>query len=107
MVKNVGLFEDMKVRMLNGTHSPLAPLAYLGYLGRVDEQGNPIEVKDPMAAKLRALSDAEASPAAKVANLLSVDEVISSNLAAQLQFGLGNRGDAINSSSQNPPEPPI
>lgn len=66
-------------------HLILAVAAWMRYVSGVDERGNPIEVKDPMAAKLRALSDAETSPSAKVANLLSVDEIFSRDLADQLQ----------------------
>jgi fructuronate reductase len=40
------------------------------YVGGTDEAGRPIEVKDPLAARLRALSDGAPTPAAKVAALL-------------------------------------
>jgi fructuronate reductase len=63
----------------------LAVAAWMRYVGGVDERGNPIEVKDPMALKLRALSDAETLPSKKVANLLSVDQIFSRDLADQLQ----------------------
>lgn len=63
----------------------LAVAAWMRYVSGVDERGNPIEVKDPMALKLRALSDAETLSSAKVANLLSVDEIFSRDLADQIQ----------------------
>jgi len=63
----------------------LAVAAWMRYVGGVDESSDLIEVKDPMAEKLRALSDAETLPSAKVANLLSVDEIFSRKLAKQLQ----------------------
>ncbi len=62
----------------------LAVAAWMRYVGGVDEAGNPIEVKDPLATRLRALSDAARTPAEKIASLLAVAEVFPPALAAKL-----------------------
>ncbi|MCY0096320.1 mannitol dehydrogenase family protein [Hoeflea ulvae] len=62
----------------------LAVAAWMRYVGGVDEKGQSIEVKDPLAGRLRGLSDAAETPAEKVAALLSVREIFSAELAAQL-----------------------
>lgn len=66
----------------------LAVAAWMRYVGGVDEKGAPIEVKDPLAARLRTLSDGAQTPEAKVAALLSLREVFPESLAAQLQAPL-------------------
>ncbi|KEO51344.1 hypothetical protein DT23_08655, partial [Thioclava indica] len=58
--------------------------AWMRYVGGVDEAGQPIEVKDPLAAELRALSDSAPDPAGKVAALLSQRAVFPAALAAVL-----------------------
>jgi fructuronate reductase len=63
----------------------LAVAAWMRYVGGVDEQGRAIEVKDPMAARLRAVSDAATTPAEKVAALLAVAEIFPLALAVQLR----------------------
>lgn len=63
----------------------LALAAWMRYVGGVDEAGNPIEVKDPLATRLRAISDAADTPAEKVAAFLALTEVFPAALAAQLQ----------------------
>ncbi|WP_097069576.1 mannitol dehydrogenase family protein [Rhodobacter maris] len=70
-----------------GRHAPglqLAVAAWMRYVGGVDEKGAPIEVKDPLAARLKALSDSAESPEGKVAALLSLREVFSEEMAAAL-----------------------
>ncbi|SEN48018.1 fructuronate reductase [Pseudorhodobacter antarcticus] len=63
----------------------LAVAAWMRYVGGVDEQGRTIEVKDPMAARLRAVSDAATTPAEKVVALLAVAEIFPLALAVQLR----------------------
>ena len=63
----------------------LAIAAWMRYAGGVDEAGAPIEVKDPLAGRLRALSDSAGDPAGKVAALLSLRAVFSAEMTAQLQ----------------------
>jgi len=66
----------------------LAVAGWMRYVGGVDEGGTPIEVKDPMAARLRAVSDAAATPAQKVAALLGVTEIFPPTLAHAMQAPL-------------------
>lgn len=54
-------------------------------MGGVDEAGRPIEVKDPLAPKLRFVSDSAHAPANKVAALLAVEDVFHPDLADQLR----------------------
>lgn len=63
----------------------LAVAAWMRYVGGVDEVGNPIEVKDPLAFRLRALSNAAKTPADTVAALLAVTEVFPPALSAKLR----------------------
>ncbi|WP_221932017.1 mannitol dehydrogenase family protein [Paracoccus sp. M683] len=72
-----------------GRDSPglwLAVAAWMRYVGGLGEAGQPIDVRDPLAAKLRALSDAADTPADKVAALLSVREVFPEKLAERLRL---------------------
>ncbi len=64
----------------------LAVAAWMRYVGGVDESGNPIDVQDPLAEMLRAISDDHAG--AEVARaLLNVREIFSAELAGQLEPG--------------------
>jgi fructuronate reductase len=64
----------------------LAVAAWMRYVGGTDEAGAAIEVRDPLAARLRALSDAAADPSGKVAALLGLREVFPERLAADPRF---------------------
>ena len=57
---------------------------WMRYVGGVDERGQAIDVRDPLAARLRELSDGAADDAARVAALLSVREVFPEALARRL-----------------------
>ena len=63
----------------------LAVAAWMYYVGGIDQTGQPIDVKDPMAEKLRAISDASTTPADKVAALLSLSEIFPAELAENLK----------------------
>ncbi len=63
----------------------LAVAAWMRYVGGVDEAGRPIEVKDPLADRLRALSEGADTPEGKVRALLSVREVFDPEIAAALE----------------------
>ena len=63
----------------------LAVVAWMYYVGGIDQTGQPIDVKDPMAEKLRAISDASTTPADKVAALLSLSEIFPIELAENLK----------------------
>ena len=74
-----------------GRSSPglmLAVAAWMRYAGGVDETGQPIDVRDPLAARLKTLSDSAGDPAGKVAALLSVQDIFPADLAARLQVPL-------------------
>ena len=51
------------------------------YVGGIDETGAAIDVRDPLADRLRVLSDGAADPSGKVAALLGVREVFPAELA--------------------------
>ena len=63
----------------------LAVAAWMRYVGGIDESGNVIDVRDPRAARLKALSDGAGTPSEKVAALLSVREVFSADQAEALK----------------------
>ncbi|MFT3975239.1 MAG: mannitol dehydrogenase family protein [Amaricoccus sp.] len=60
----------------------LAVAAWMVYVGGRDEAGAEIDVRDPLAARLRVLSDGAPDPAGKVAALLGVAEVFPPAFAA-------------------------
>ncbi len=64
----------------------LAVAAWMHYVSGVDEGGRTIDVRDPMAERLRALSDGADDPAGKVTALLSVAEIFPQALAADEGF---------------------
>jgi fructuronate reductase len=66
----------------------LVVAGWMRYVGGVDEQGNAIDVKDPLADKLRAAADSATDPAAKVNALLAVSEVFDPALAALPAFSV-------------------
>jgi fructuronate reductase len=73
-------------RNLPVTRLAHAVAAWIRYVGGVDEAGQAIDVRDPLAAQLRATLDAAGNdPAARVAAILGVDAV----------FGVDLRGNAV------------
>jgi fructuronate reductase len=54
------------------------------YVGGVDEQGQAIDVRDPLMVQLRAASESADAPEGKVAALLGMREVFPEELAEQL-----------------------
>jgi fructuronate reductase len=62
----------------------LAVAGWMRYVGGIDEAGQPIDVRDPLAARLRALSDGAADAEARVAALLGVREIFPEPLALRL-----------------------
>lgn len=70
-----------------GLPTPMLCLSIAGwmrYVGGTDEADEPIDVKDPLAVKLRRLSDRVQTPQETVAALLSLDEIFPTELAEQL-----------------------
>ncbi|PWC28554.1 mannitol dehydrogenase family protein [Teichococcus aestuarii] len=65
----------------------LAIAAWARYAGGTDETGAPIDVRDPMAAALRARLDAAGTvPAARIAALLAVEALFGTDLPADPAF---------------------
>ena len=63
----------------------LAVAAWMRYVGGVDEAGQPIEVKDPMAAQLRRVCDATPTPQARVKALLGLAQIFPEAIASKLE----------------------
>lgn len=63
----------------------LAVAAWMVYVGGTDLFGQPIDVRDPLAARLRAALDAKETPEGKVAALLAFREIFPPDLATALQ----------------------
>ncbi|WP_300587797.1 mannitol dehydrogenase family protein [Marivita sp.] len=63
----------------------LAVAAWMRYVGGMDERGQEIDVRDPLAARLRDASDSADTPEGKVAALLGMREVFPADLADQLK----------------------
>jgi fructuronate reductase len=65
----------------------LGVAAWMRYVTGIDEQGNPIDVKDPHATRLRAIADAAGRDAARLADgLLGVTEIFGHDLPANPTF---------------------
>ncbi|MCV6825423.1 MULTISPECIES: mannitol dehydrogenase family protein [Halocynthiibacter] len=64
----------------------LAVAGWIRYVGGVDENGDRIEVKDPLADKLKAAIDGANTPAAKVQAVLSMKEVFDPSLSSNPDF---------------------
>ena len=82
------LLGTLAERLSTGQPAPglcLAVAAWMRYVGGVDETGQPIDVRDPLADRLRALSGAADTPEDKVAALLGVSEIFPPDLAEQLR----------------------
>ncbi len=73
----------------------LAVAAWMRYIDGRDEAGQVIDVRDPLAARLRNLSNAAETPGAAVAALLSVREVFPEALASRLQEPLTKAASRI------------
>lgn len=64
----------------------LAVAGWMRYVGGVDEKGAPIDVRDPLADRLKAICDSEPDDTARVAALLAVDDVFDPTLANNPAF---------------------
>lgn len=64
----------------------LAIAAWMRYVGGVDEAGTPIDVRDPLADRLRSLSEGAETVEGRVAALLGVAEVFPADIADQLRL---------------------
>ena len=66
----------------------LAVAAWIRYVGGIDEQGQLIDVRDPLADRLRSLSERGRSPSETVDALLSVSEVFGPSVDPVLRDGI-------------------
>ncbi len=64
----------------------LVVAAWMRYVGGVDENGAPIDVRDPLVDRLRTASDNAEGPDEKVAAFLSMREVFGEQLASDQRF---------------------
>lgn len=65
----------------------IAVAAWIRYVSGVDEKGEPIDVQDPYAQKLKAVCNAhKGDPAAMVRNIVAVGEIFGNDLADQPRF---------------------
>ncbi|MBU2865416.1 mannitol dehydrogenase family protein [Pacificibacter marinus] len=64
----------------------LAVAAWMRYVGAVDEKGAAIDVRDPMAALLKDLSDAADTNVRKVQSFLAIDEIFPTSLQDNPNF---------------------
>ncbi|MBV9568045.1 MAG: mannitol dehydrogenase family protein, partial [Hyphomicrobiales bacterium] len=65
----------------------LSVAAWMRYVGGVDEKGAPIDVRDPFAKRLRALSDAAGGDGRRIAaSLIRVREIFGDDLAQSPSF---------------------
>lgn len=65
----------------------LGVAAWMRYVTGIDEQGNPIDVKDPLAVRLRRIADAAGNDITELATtLLNVNEVFGSDLPGDARF---------------------
>ena len=75
----------------SGRQSPslgTAIAAWMIYVSGTDLDGNPIDVRDPLAAQLHDLSASGTTPGEKVAALLSVDQIFDPELAAAIKLDI-------------------
>ncbi len=71
----------------------LAVAAWIRYVSGVDENGQPIDVSDPLAAKLRAACDAnQGNPAAMVKAVVGISDVFGDDLINATAFVEGTTG---------------
>lgn len=73
----------------------LAVAAWMRYVGGMDENGAAIDVKDPLASRLRSVSDAAETPADKVAALLAMTEVFPPALSEKLRAPVTNAAQTL------------
>ncbi|MGF0539100.1 mannitol dehydrogenase family protein [Agrobacterium sp. ES01] len=64
----------------------LAVAAWMRYVGGTDEKGNAIDVRDPLSADLKALSDGASSAEGKVDAILAVRKIFPETLASNPIF---------------------
>ncbi|UYP67575.1 mannitol dehydrogenase family protein [Thalassobacter stenotrophicus] len=63
----------------------IAVAAWMRYVSGIDEAGQPIDVRDPLAERLRDLAAGQDTPANVVTAILTVEDIFSADLADQLR----------------------
>ncbi len=82
------MLEGIRLHLERGSDWSLLALGVAGwmrYVSGTDEQGNAIDVRDPLADKIRAIV-AKSSEAERVAALLSLSEIFGSDLPQSAAF---------------------
>jgi fructuronate reductase len=83
----LGTIRDRLEAGASFTRLALGVAAWMRYVTGIDEQGGPIEVKDPLAARCRAIADAAGHDAGKFAEgLLAITEIFGADLPANASF---------------------
>lgn len=83
----LGTIRDRLARGLPADRAALGVAAWMRYVTGVDEGGQPIDVKDPLAERLRAIADAAGGEPAKLVDaMLGVAEVFGHDLAGSAPF---------------------
>jgi fructuronate reductase len=84
------ILSTIRLRMAQGLPSDrlaLVVAAWMVYVGGIDEKGQPIDVRDPLAATFEEKADrAGAAPVDRVAALLAIDAVFGTDLPASEKF---------------------
>lgn len=91
------MLEGIRVHLARGTSWPLLALGVAGwmrYVSGVDDAGQPIDVRDPLSEKIRAIVDTSTEQA-RVAALLGLSEIFGQDLPNNAQFV-----DAVNQAYQ-------
>ncbi|RYE87582.1 MAG: mannitol dehydrogenase family protein, partial [Hyphomicrobiales bacterium] len=83
----LGTIRDRRAAGAEFRRLALGVAAWMRYVTGIDEAGNPIDVKDPHAVKLRAIADAAGGDAERLADgLLGVTEIFGSDLPGDATF---------------------
>ncbi|CAH1658854.1 mannitol dehydrogenase family protein [Chelatococcus asaccharovorans] len=83
----LGTIRDRLARGLPVERHALAVAAWMRYVTGIDEDGQPIDVRDPLAAEFRSLADAAGQDADKLAaSLIGVRAVFGEDLASNAVF---------------------
>lgn len=82
------LLDGIRIHLKQGSHWPLLALgvaAWMRYVSGVDDMGNAIDIRDPLAEKIRAIVETSHDEN-RVAALLTLQEIFGSDLPANPQF---------------------
>ncbi|HET6238276.1 MAG TPA: mannitol dehydrogenase family protein [Acetobacteraceae bacterium] len=83
----LGTIRERLARGLPTPHLALAVAAWIRYVGGIDEAGQPIDVRDPLATSCRAaLNAAGSDPRRRVGAILGIDAIFGADLAHSVPF---------------------